>query len=58
MFSRHCWPRWANLCRYLKDILIDERDQYLAEKIRTAPGQKIVAVVGAGHVPGIKKYWK
>ncbi len=41
----------------LRDILIDERDQYLAEKIRTAPGKKIVAVVGAGHVPGIKKYW-
>jgi len=41
----------------LKDILIDERDQYLAHKIRTAPGDKIVAVVGAGHVPGIKKYW-
>jgi pheromone shutdown-related protein TraB len=41
----------------LKKILIDERDQYLAEKIRTAPGGKIVAVVGAGHVPGIKKFW-
>ncbi|MBW2193131.1 MAG: TraB/GumN family protein [Deltaproteobacteria bacterium] len=41
----------------LRDILIDERDQYLAQKIRTAPGRKIVAVVGAGHVPGIKKYW-
>lgn len=41
----------------LKDILIDERDQYLAQKIRTAPGNKIVAVVGAGHVPGIKKCW-
>ncbi|MBU0986067.1 MAG: TraB/GumN family protein [Proteobacteria bacterium] len=41
----------------LKDILIDERDQYLAQKIRTAPGRKIVAVVGAGHVPGIQKYW-
>ena len=41
----------------LKTILIDERDQYLAEKIRHAPGKKIVAVVGAGHVPGIKKYW-
>ena len=40
----------------LRNILIDERDQYLACKIRTAPG-KIVAVVGAGHVPGIKKYW-
>ena len=42
----------------LKTILIDERDQYLAEKIRTAPGKKIVAVVGAGHIPGIKKCWK
>jgi pheromone shutdown-related protein TraB len=41
----------------LKTILIDERDQYLAEKIRTAPGNKVVAVVGAGHIPGIKKSW-
>jgi pheromone shutdown-related protein TraB len=41
----------------IRDILIDERDRYLAQKIRTAPGKKIVAVVGAGHVPGIKKYW-
>ena len=41
----------------LKDILINERDQYLAAKIRTAPGPKIVAIVGAGHVPGIKKNW-
>ncbi|UCF95565.1 MAG: TraB/GumN family protein [Desulfobacterales bacterium] len=41
----------------LKKILIDERDQYLALKIRHAPGRKIVAVVGAGHMPGIKKYW-
>jgi pheromone shutdown-related protein TraB len=41
----------------LKDILIDERDQYLADKIKNAPGKKIVAVVGAGHVLGIKKYW-
>jgi pheromone shutdown-related protein TraB len=41
----------------LKTILIDERDQYLAEKIRQAPGRKIVAVVGAGHVPGIINHW-
>lgn len=39
-------------------ILIDERDQYLVYKIRNAPGKKVVAVVGAGHVPGIKRYWK
>jgi pheromone shutdown-related protein TraB len=42
----------------IRSILIDERDQYLAHKIRTAPGEKIVAVVGAGHVPGIQKYWQ
>ncbi|HOP47813.1 MAG TPA: TraB/GumN family protein [Desulfobacteraceae bacterium] len=42
----------------LRQILIDERDQYLSYKIKTAPGKKIVAVVGAGHVPGIKKYWE
>lgn len=39
----------------LKVPLIDERDQYLAQKIREAPGQKIVAVLGAAHVPGIIK---
>lgn len=41
----------------VRAILIDERDQYLAERIRNAPGQRIVAVVGAGHVPGILRYW-
>jgi pheromone shutdown-related protein TraB len=40
----------------LKEILIDERDKYLAEKIKNAPGENIVAVVGAGHVPGITKH--
>ncbi|MBM7600908.1 pheromone shutdown-related protein TraB [Virgibacillus halotolerans] len=39
----------------LKVPLIDERDQYLAQKIKKAPGDKIVAVLGAAHVPGIKK---
>ncbi|MBT2644244.1 TraB/GumN family protein [Bacillus sp. ISL-41] len=39
----------------LKKPLIDERDQYLAQKIKEAPGEKIVAVLGAAHVPGIKE---
>jgi pheromone shutdown-related protein TraB len=39
----------------LKRVLIDERDIYLAEKIKNAPGERIVAVVGAGHVEGIKR---
>jgi pheromone shutdown-related protein TraB len=42
----------------LHRILIDERDQYLAYKIRNAPGKRIIAVVGAGHVPGIQSYWE
>jgi len=37
----------------LKTALIDERDAWLAHKIRQAPGPRIVAVVGAGHVRGI-----
>ena len=39
----------------LKKVLIDERDVYLAEKIKTSAGKRLVAVVGAGHVEGIKK---
>lgn len=37
----------------IKKRLIDERDVYLAQKLRSAPGRRIVAVVGAGHVPGM-----
>jgi pheromone shutdown-related protein TraB len=37
----------------IKKTLIDERDVYLAQKIRDAEGNKLVAVVGAGHVSGI-----
>jgi pheromone shutdown-related protein TraB len=39
----------------LKKVLIDERDIYLAEKIKMSAGRRLVAVVGAGHVEGIKK---
>ena len=39
----------------VKQVLIDERDQFLASKIKNAPGKKIVAVVGAGHMNGIAK---
>lgn len=36
-----------------KAVIIDERDRYLAQKIKNAPGEKVLAVLGAGHVPGI-----
>ena len=40
----------------VRKTLIDERDQYLASKIENSPGNTIVAVVGAGHVAGIKNW--
>lgn len=49
----------AELADYLpavKEVLIDERDQYLAAKIWEAPGNTLVAVVGAGHAAGIEAW--
>ena len=39
----------------VKKVLVDERDQYLAQKIKTAPGNKIMASIGAAHSLGITK---
>ena len=39
----------------VSEVLIHERDQVLAYKIKNAPGNKIVAVLGAAHIPGIKE---
>ena len=36
-----------------KTALIDERDIFMAEKIKAAAGRRVVAVVGAGHKAGI-----
>jgi pheromone shutdown-related protein TraB len=43
----------GNAMPELKMVLIDERDTFLAEKIKESKGQRIVAVVGAGHIQGI-----
>jgi pheromone shutdown-related protein TraB len=37
----------------IKEVLIDERDAYMAKKIADIPSDKVVAVVGAGHMKGI-----
>ncbi len=39
----------------VKRILVDERDTYMADLIRKAPGDKVMAVVGAAHIPGITR---
>lgn len=40
----------------IKKVLIDERDEYLASKIWDAHGDNVVAVLGAGHLPGVEKH--
>ncbi|MDD5148061.1 MAG: TraB/GumN family protein [Candidatus ainarchaeum sp.] len=40
----------------LKKTLVDERDLFIANQILDAPGKKIVAVLGLGHLEGVKKY--
>lgn len=37
----------------VKEVLVDERDKYLAHKIKNAEGNKVVAVIGAAHMKGI-----
>lgn len=37
----------------LRQVFIDERDQHMADEIRAIDGNRMVAVVGAAHVPGI-----
>lgn len=44
---------FARLVPGIKEPLIDERDLYLMSKIQEAPGKRIVAVIGAGHVEGV-----
>ncbi len=42
----------------VKEVLIDERDRYLASKIFLSPEEHVVAVVGAGHMAGIERWLK
>lgn len=40
----------------VKEVLIDERDRYIAAKIWATPGNKLVAVIGAGHAGGVEAW--
>ena len=42
----------------IKLRLIDERDLFMVEKLRRSQGTNVVAIVGAGHVPGMLKNWE
>ena len=40
----------------VKKALVDERDMFLAQKIKTAPGKRTIAIIGTAHSIGIEKY--
>ena len=40
----------------IKEVLIDERDKYLATNIWNSQGNNVVAVLGAGHLPGVEAH--
>jgi len=42
----------------IKTVLVDERDQYIAHKLKTLKAKKILAIIGAGHLYGIKENLK
>jgi pheromone shutdown-related protein TraB len=46
----------ADVLPSVKTILVDERDIFMAHHIRNAPGSRIVAIVGAAHLPGIQRH--
>ena len=39
----------------IKKVLVDERDEYIAHSIHDAKADCVVAVVGAGHMEGIRR---
>ena len=39
----------------IKQVLVDERDKYIASKLSRLNAKKVLAVIGAGHVAGVKK---
>lgn len=46
----------ASFLPSVKKVLIDERDQFMAARLYETSGNKLLAVVGAGHVPGMIKH--
>lgn len=39
----------------IAETLLRERDKYLAYNIKNAPGDKVIAILGAAHTPGVEK---
>jgi len=49
------FKKFSKLFPQFKKVFIEERNQFLSQKIREAPGKKIIAIVGEEHIPGIQE---
>lgn len=52
----HLMEEMARDLPVIKSVLIDERDAYLACSLWQQPYDKVVAVLGAGHLEGVERY--
>lgn len=52
----HLMEEMARDLPVIKSVLIDERDAYLACSLWQQPYDKVVAVLGAGHLDGVERY--
>ena len=41
----------------VKQVMMDERDVVLAHAIKSCEGERVVGVVGKGHIDGIRRLW-
>lgn len=41
---------------FIYEVLVNERDRFMAENLKRIQKEKVLAIVGAGHVSGIKRY--
>jgi pheromone shutdown-related protein TraB len=41
---------------FIFEVLVDERDRFMAENLKRTQKKKVLAIVVAGHVSGLKRY--
>jgi len=48
---KQIWPE-------ILEVMLTERDQFMASNLRRCPGHKVMAVVGLAHLDGIENSFK
>ena len=54
--AMNCEEMFKDEAPSVYETLVHERDAYLAGRLMQIPQDRVIAVVGAGHRPGIERY--